>query len=79
MEGVYRTAEKIEGRSRIGEKSGQNHVKNREAARTYLEPIRNGMQKPIEGLLANAGFSASNKGGVDRQEQSCKAYLQATQ
>jgi hypothetical protein len=50
IEGVYCTAEKIEDRSRIGDKHNQKHVEN--AARAYLDRIRNGMQKPIEGLLA---------------------------
>jgi hypothetical protein len=38
----------IEGRVTIGEKHNQKHVEN--AARFYLDRIRNGMQKPIEGL-----------------------------
>ena len=48
IEGVYPAAEKIEDRSRIGEKQRQNHAEN--AARTYLERIRNRMHVPIEGL-----------------------------
>ena len=49
IEGVYfAIAEKIEDRVAIGEKHNQNHIEN--AARTYLERIRNTMQKPIEGL-----------------------------
>jgi hypothetical protein len=39
----------IEGRIAIEEKHNQKHVEN--AARTYLERIRNTMQKPIEGIL----------------------------
>ena len=46
IEGVY--PKKIEDRVAIGEKTAQNHVEN--TARTYLERIRNTMQKPIEGL-----------------------------
>jgi len=49
IEGVYHIAKNIEDRSRIGEKHNQNHVENVE--RTYLERIRNRMQKPIEGLI----------------------------
>ena len=49
VEGVYCIAEKIEDRSRIGEKHSQNHVEKQR--RTYLERIRNRMQKPVEGLL----------------------------
>ena len=60
IEGVYRTTEKIEDRVAIGEKTAQNHVEN--AARTYLERIRNRMQKPIEGLSSRS-FGALNKGG----------------
>ena len=51
IEGVYGTTEKIEDRSRIGETTLQNHVEN--AVRTYLDRIRNRMQKPIEGLLTS--------------------------
>ena len=47
IEGVYRTAEKIEDRVAIGGKHNQNYVEKE--ARTYLEHIRNTMQKPIEG------------------------------
>jgi len=50
IEGVYRITEKTEDRVAIGEKTAQNHVEN--TARTYLERIRNTMQKPIEGLSA---------------------------
>ena len=50
VEGVYPAADKIEDRVAIGEKINQNHVEN--AARTYLERIRNRMQNPIEGLLS---------------------------
>jgi len=53
IEGVYpAAAEKIEDRSRIGEKHNQKHVEKQRQA--YLEPNRNGMQKPIEGLLAHS-------------------------
>ena len=51
----------IEGRSRIGVFFGQWHVEN--AARIYLERIRNSMQKPIEGLLTQR-FAALNKGAI---------------
>ena len=60
-EGVYRVTEKIEDRSAIGEKHNQNNVKN--TARVYLERIRNRMQKPIEGLLAEC-HGALNKGAI---------------
>ncbi len=43
----------------IGEKQAQKHVEKQTPTRTYLEPIRNTMQKPIEGLLSNA----KNEGG----------------
>ena len=46
IEGVY--AENIEDRARIGVLRCQCHVEK--SARVYLERIRNGMQKPIEGL-----------------------------
>ena len=49
IEGVYRTAEKIEERVAIEEKSNRNHVESQKQTRTYLERIRNSMQKPIEG------------------------------
>jgi hypothetical protein len=60
IEGVYRATEKTEDRVAIGEKHNQNHAEN--TAQTYLEPIRNRMQKPIEGLLVPI-FGAINKGG----------------
>jgi len=47
IEGDYPAAEKIEDRVTIGEKSNQNHVEK--PRRTYLDRIRNSMQKPIEG------------------------------
>jgi hypothetical protein len=59
IEGVYRATEKTEDRVTIGEKRNQNHVEN--TARTYLERIRNRMQKPIEGLPTQP-FTALNKG-----------------
>ena len=34
-------------------------------ARAYLEPIRNSMQKPIEGLLAQY-CGALNKGAIEK-------------
>jgi len=54
VEGVY--PKKIEDRVAIGEKTAQNHVEN--TARTYLERIRNTMQKPIEGLSQTAAQAA---------------------
>ena len=59
IEVVYRATEKTEDRVAIGEKRNQNHAEN--TARTYLERIRNSMQKPIEGLHAQS-FTALNKG-----------------
>ena len=38
IEGGYRVSEKIEYRSRIGEKQRQNHVEN--AAQTYLKRVK---------------------------------------
>jgi membrane-bound lytic murein transglycosylase MltF len=60
IEGVYRITEKTEDRVTIEEKHNQNHAEN--AARTYLERIRNRMQKPIEGLFS-LYVAALNKGG----------------
>ena len=65
IEEVYRITEKTEGRVAIGEKTAQNHVEN--TARTYLERIRNGMQKPIEGLSSRS-FGALNKGAIVSHE-----------
>src|SRR4030067_3603886 len=62
IEGVYRITEKIEDRVAIGEKTTQNHVEN--TARTYLERIRNRMQKPIEGLLVRCRGALNKGGGV---------------
>jgi hypothetical protein len=62
IEGDYSAAEKIEERVAIGEKTAQNHVEN--AARTYLERIRNTMQKPIEGLPRHLTLATLRKGGV---------------
>jgi len=51
IEGVYpAAAEKIEDKVAIGGKHNQKHVENE----AYLEPIRNRMQKPIEGLLVHS-------------------------
>jgi hypothetical protein len=58
IEGVYRATEKTEDRVAIEEKHSQNHAEN--TARTYLERIRNGMQKPIEGLPVLAAVSTKN-------------------
>ena len=52
IEGVYSATEKIEDRVANGEKHNQKHVEKQRQA--YLEPNRNGMQKPIEGLLAQS-------------------------
>jgi hypothetical protein len=60
IEGDYPATEKIEEGVAVGEKTAQNHVEN--AERTYLERIRNGMQKPIEGLFS-LYVAALNKGG----------------
>ena len=46
----------IEGRVTIEEKHNQKHVEN--AARAYLERIRNRMQKPIEGLSQTTAQAA---------------------
>jgi hypothetical protein len=54
----------IEGRVANGEKRNQNHVEN--SARAYLERIRNGMQEPIEGLLAQC-LRCFIKGGYSRK------------
>jgi hypothetical protein len=59
IEGVYRATEKTEDRVTIEEKHNQTHAEN--TARTYLERIRNRMQKPIEGLPTQS-FTALNKG-----------------
>ena len=72
IEGVYRITEKIEDRVAIEEKHNQNHAEN--AARTYLERIRNSMPKPIEGLSPLAATTennslALNKGGIVTREQ----------
>ena len=52
IEGVYRVTEKIEGRSAIGAETAQKYVENRR--RTYLQPNRNTLQKPVGGLSALA-------------------------
>ena len=59
IEGIYRVTEKIEGRSAIGVKTAQKYVENRR--RTYLQPNRNTMQKPIGGLSLLALFSTNNR------------------
>ena len=61
IEEAHRASEKIEERGAIGEKHNQNHVEK--AARTYLEPIRNRMQKPIECLLAQLQNALNKEGG----------------
>jgi hypothetical protein len=63
IEGVYRVTEKIEDRSRIGVFSSQWHVEKTTSA--YLERIRNTMQKPVEGLLAQC-LSALYKGAIEK-------------
>ena len=73
IEGVYPAAEKIEDRSRIGEKQRQNHAEN--AARTYLERIRNRMQKPVEGLLRAFLPRLYIREGVSNREQQLKTYF----
>ena len=67
IEGVYRAAEKIEDRSRIGEEHNQKHVEKQRQA--YLEPNRNRMHKPIEGLLAHS-FTRLIKRGVNTESNS---------
>ena len=59
IEGVYRVTEKIEGRSAIGAETAQKYVENRR--RTYLQPNRNTMQKPVGGLSVMALFTANNR------------------
>ena len=74
IEGVYSATEKIEDRVANGEKHNQKHVEK--PARAYLEPIRNRMQKPIEGLSSRS-FSALNKGG-DRHTRATEHTQGAT-
>jgi len=76
IEGVYSLLEKIEDRSRIGEKTAQNHVET--AVRAYLEPIRNRMHEPIEGLSRQfcRGFI---KGRGSQTESNRAQQHQATQ
>jgi len=50
IEGVYPATEKIEDKVAIGGKHSQNHAEKRSLSRTYLQPIRNRMHEPIEGL-----------------------------
>ena len=73
IEGVYSTAERREDRSRIGEKTAQNHVENQEQPRTYLERIRNRMHEPIEGLSSQVLQRLIKREGVSRREQQSKA------
>jgi hypothetical protein len=68
IERVYRVTEKIEDRSRIGAETAQTHVENRR--QTYLEAIRNTMQKPVGGLSAQvlrnqAKVEPIYRGGID--------------
>jgi hypothetical protein len=56
IEGVYRTAEKIEREVAIGGKAVQKYVENA----FYLEPIRNRMHEPIEGRHVLAAESTKN-------------------
>ena len=67
VEGVYSAAEKIEDRSRIGGKHNQNHAEKRR--RIYLEPIRNRMHVPIEGLSRTRASLLFKEGGVLDHEQ----------
>ena len=64
IEGVYSAAEKIEDRGAIGEETTQKNAEKR----TYLERIRNTMQKPVEGLLAQ--FLSLYKGGYRKKSHS---------
>jgi hypothetical protein len=61
-------AEKIGDRVAIGEKHNQNHVEK--ALRTYLDRIRNRMQKPVEGLSGKSTqtICTINKGATDCPE-----------
>jgi hypothetical protein len=56
------------GRIAIEEKQAQKHVEKQTQTRTYLEPNRNTMQKPIGGrsatLLAELYKGTINKGAI---------------
>ena len=41
-------------------KGGGRHLRGAKATTVYLEPIRNALQKPVEGLPALPVFSAKN-------------------
>ena len=64
IEGSTRTAKKIEDRSRIGGKRNQNHFEKE--VRTYLERIRNRMQKPIEGRSRLKSSALYREGGMSQ-------------
>jgi len=66
----------IEGRVTIEEKHNQKHVEN--AARAYLERIRNRMQKPIEGLLAKRLRALNKGGGYSHRAQQTSIFMLET-
>ena len=57
-----RTTEKVGYRSRIGEKTAQNHAENQ----VYLEPIRNRMHRPIEGRSRKLPAATCSMRGVQK-------------
>ena len=62
----------VEGVYRIGVLRGQWHVGN--AARVYLDRIRNSMHEPIEGLFAHCR-GALNKGAIEKNRTTVRSTL----